>query len=157
MNFWMGRVQYRWRKFGERSKKKCCKMSDILALGIWCPYTLYENLNSNLNFQKTSEHCNHRRCYFFCFLWIIGWRGGGGRYPTSKWQSHLNAITQPGNKIIGLVGSPSTIILYSLLYLNNLITCLILSICPPSGHVSSNYIHLHKQGHTRQNKPLPHF
>ena len=60
---------YRWRKFGERSKKKCCKMSDILALGIWCPYTLYENLNSNLNFQKTSEHCNHRRCYFlflFC-------------------------------------------------------------------------------------------
>ena len=45
----------------------------------------------------------------------------------------------------------------SLLYLNNVITCLILSICPPSGHVSSNYIHLDKQGHTRQNKPLPHF
>ena len=82
---------------------------------------------------------------------------GGGGYPTSKWQSHLNAITQPGNKMIGLVGSPSTIILYSLLYLNTLITCLILSICPPSGHVSSNYIHLDKQGHTRQNKPLPHF
>ena len=53
-----------WRKFGEGSKRKCCKISDILALAIWCPYTLYEDLNSNLNFQKTSGQCNHRSDYF---------------------------------------------------------------------------------------------
>ena len=145
---------YRWRKFGERSKKEMLQNERYFGFGYMMPMTtLYENLNSNLNSQKTSEHCNHRRCFFF----LNNWMEGGGGYPTSKWQSHLNAITQPGNKMIGLVGSPSTIILYSLLYLNNLITCLILSICPPSGHVSSNYIHLDKQGHTRQSKPLPNF
>ena len=51
-------------------------MSNILALGIWCPYTLYEDLNSNLNFQKTSEHCNHRRGYFY-FYFVNNWMGGG--------------------------------------------------------------------------------
>ena len=94
----------------------------------------------------------------FC---VNNWmEGGGGGYPTSKWQSHLKAITQRGHLVndwISGLSENNLIFLNSLLYLNNLITCLVLSDCSLSGHVSSNCIHSDKQAQTRQNKPLHHF
>ena len=86
--------------------------------------------------------------------------GGGGGYPTSKWQSHLKAITQRGHLVndwISGLSENNLIYFNSLLYLNNLITCLVLSDCSLRGHVSSNCIHSDKQAQTRQNKPLHHF
>ena len=83
--------------------------------------------------------------------------GGGGGVPSIKVtkSSERNNTTGKQNDWISGLSEYNTF--YSLLYLNCLITCLVLSICPISGHVSSNCINFDKQAQTRQHKPLPHF
>ena len=84
---------------------------------------------------------------------------GGGGVPNTKVTKSSERNNTTGKQNYWISGLSEYNHFYSLLqaYLNDLITSLVLNICPLSGHVSSNCIYLDKQAQTRQNKPLPHF